>query len=44
MEIGEDAVVSAGSVVEKDVAPMTVVKGVPAIQVSDFSKLKRLLK
>lgn len=44
VEIGEDAVVSAGSVVEKDVAPMTVVKGVPAIQVSDFSKLKRLLK
>jgi len=30
--------------VEKDVDAMTVVKGVPAVKVSEFSKLKRLLK
>lgn len=44
VEIGDDAVVSAGAVVESDVAPMTIVKGVPAVQVSDFSKLNRFFK
>ncbi len=34
--IGEDAVVAAGAVVTKDVAPRTVVMGVPAVEKKRF--------
>ena len=37
--IGANAVVSAGSVVEHDVADYTIVKGVPAKKVLEFSEL-----
>ena len=39
VEIGENAVVSAGSVVEKRVKPYTIVKGVPAKKVAEFEDL-----
>ena len=39
VEIGENSIVSAGSVVEKKVKPYTIVKGVPAIKVAEFSEL-----
>ena len=39
VEIGERAVVSACSLVEKDVPPFTLVKGVPAKQISNFEAL-----
>jgi len=37
--VGKNAVVSAGSVVEKDVADFTIVKGVPAKPIGEFSAL-----
>lgn len=37
--IGKNAIVSAGSVVEKDVADCSIVKGVPAKQIAEFSVL-----
>ena len=37
--IGKNAIVSAGSVVEKDVKDYTIVKGVPAKQIAEFSAL-----
>lgn len=41
VEIGEGAVVSAGSVVNKDVPPFTIVSGNPAQVVTDISRLVR---
>lgn len=37
--IGKNAVVSAGSVVEKDVADCTIVKGIPAKPIAEFGAL-----
>ena len=37
VEIGEGAIVSAGSVVSKDVPPFTVVRGNPAKVVADLA-------
>ena len=39
VEIGEYAIVSAGSVVEKNVASYTMVKGVPAKKVAEYESL-----
>lgn len=39
VEIGEGAIVSAGSVVSKDVPPMTIVSGNPAVVVADMAPL-----
>lgn len=39
VEIGEGAIVSAGSVVSKDIPPMTVAKGNPAKVVADLSEI-----
>lgn len=41
VEIGEGAIVSAGSVVSKDVPPFTVVNGNPAKVVADIAELVR---
>lgn len=41
VEIGEGAIVSAGSVVSKDVPPFTVVKGDPAKVVADLAEVLR---
>ena len=38
--VGEDAVVSAGAVVSKDVAPRTMVGGVPARKIRDINELE----
>ena len=37
--VGQNAIVSAGSVVEKSVSPYTIVKGVPAKKVAEFESL-----
>lgn len=37
--IGDDAVVAAGAVVTKDVAPGAVVAGIPAAVISDFTEM-----
>jgi acetyltransferase-like isoleucine patch superfamily enzyme len=39
VEIGEGAIVSAGSVVSKDIPPMTVAKGNPAKVVADLAEI-----
>ena len=41
VEIGEGAIVSAGSVVSKDIPPFTVAKGNPAKVVADLSDILR---
>ena len=41
VEIGEGAIVSAGSVVSKDIPPLTVAKGNPAKVVADLSEILR---
>ena len=41
VEIGEGAIVSAGSVVSKDVPPFTVVQGNPAKVVADLAEIVR---
>jgi acetyltransferase-like isoleucine patch superfamily enzyme len=41
VEIGEFAIVSAGSVVEKNVANYTMVKGVPAKKVAEYESLMK---
>lgn len=41
VEIGEGAIVSAGSIVSKDVPPFTVVKGDPAKVVADLAEVLR---
>lgn len=41
VEIGTSAIVSAGSVVEKDVPDYTMVKGIPAKRVAEYSMLMR---
>ena len=41
VEIGEGAIVSAGSVVSKDVPPFTVANGNPAKVVADIAELVR---
>ena len=41
VEIGEGAVVSAGSVVSQDIPPFTVASGNPAKMVADISKILR---
>ena len=38
--IGEDAIVSAGAVVSRDVAPRTMVGGVPARKIRDLNELE----
>lgn len=40
--IGQNAIVSAGSVVEKSVPPFTIVKGVPAKKVAEFESLMNI--
>ena len=40
IRIGKGAVVGAGAVVTKDVAPHTVVMGMPAKKVKDVSEVK----
>lgn len=41
VEIGEGAIVSAGSVVSKDIPPLTVAKGNPAKVVADLAEVLR---
>ena len=41
VEIGEGAIVSAGSVVSKDIPPFTVAKGNPAKVVADLADILR---
>ena len=41
VEIGEGAIVAAGSIVNKDVPPMVMVAGAPAKVVKDFSEKLR---
>ena len=41
VEIGEGAIVSAGSVVSKDIPPFTVAKGNPAKVVADIAEIVR---
>ena len=41
VEIGEGAIVSAGSIVSKDIPPFTVAKGDPAKVVSDIAEIVR---
>lgn len=41
VEIGEFAIVSAGSVVEKNVANYTMVKGIPAKKVAEYESLMK---
>ena len=39
VEIGEGAIISAGSVVSKDIPPFTVAKGNPAKVVADLAEI-----
>ena len=41
VEIGEGAIVSAGSIVSKDIPPFTVAKGDPAKVVADIAEIVR---
>jgi acetyltransferase-like isoleucine patch superfamily enzyme len=41
VEIGEGAIVSAGSVVSKDIPPFTVASGNPATVVADIARIVR---
>ena len=41
VEVGEGAIVSAGSIVSKDVPPFTVAQGNPAKVVADIAEMVR---